>query len=194
MSNKTFLDNVDENKVSELLSNVDKNVKYFNDITDKVTKSYTEHLDKLMKTFYLEHRKLKDYSTDELERLYLDLTNLLYFMGDRLEQLGINSDVSKATKQEVYNKAYLNNQIKDVDKKNKTTISENQAVAEESSKYETVVNSIYERAYRIVKFKIDAGYEMVHTISKVLSKRMKEVDLSLYANNKVKTQPTFTDD
>lgn len=194
MSNKTFLDNVDENKVSELLSNVDKNVKYFNDITDKVTKSYTEHLDKLMKTFYLDHRKLKDYSTDELERLYLDLTNLLYFMGDRLEQLGINSDVSKATKQEVYNKAYLNNQIKDVDKKNKTTISENQAVAEESSKYETVVNSIYERAYRIVKFKIDAGYEMVHTISKVLSKRMKEVDLSLYANNKVKTQPTFTDD
>lgn len=194
MSNKTFLDNVDENKVSELLSNVDKNVKYFNDITDKVTKSYTEHLDKLMKTFYLNHRKLKDYSTDELERLYLDLTNLLYFMGDRLEQLGINSDVSKATKQEVYNKAYLNNQIKDVDKKNKTTISENQAVAEESSKYETVVNSIYERAYRIVKFKIDAGYEMVHTISKVLSKRMKEVDLSLYANNKVKTQPTFTDD
>ena len=75
-----FLDNVDENKVSELLSNVDKNVKYFNDITDKVTKSYTEHLDKLMKTFYLDHRKLKDYSTDELERLYLDLTNLLYFI------------------------------------------------------------------------------------------------------------------
>ena len=84
MSNKTFLDNVDENTVSELLSNVDKHVKYFNDITDKVTKTYTEHLDKLMKTFYLDHRKLKDYSTDELERLYLDLTNLLYFMSRQI--------------------------------------------------------------------------------------------------------------
>ncbi len=187
LANNTFLNNIDESKVNDLLNSTKDNCSYFNSITDSVTKSYTEHLDKIMQKFYKDHRNIKEYSTEELESLYLELTNLLYFMGDRLEQLGINNDLSKAARQEIYNKAYLDNQIKDTDKKNKTTVSENQAVAEEASKYESVVNSIYERAYRIVKYKIDAGYEMVHSISKVLSKRIKEVDLTLYSSNRIKT-------
>ena len=60
-------------------------------------------------------------ATDVLERYYLELTGILYFMGERLERLGVQEDVSKSAAKEVYNR-YLNNQIKDVDKKNKTTV------------------------------------------------------------------------
>ena len=182
MANTTYLDNVDTEKVDALLEQTNQNVEYFNNITKKVANSYSEHLDKLMQNFYNRHKQIKDVPTEELEDLYLELTNLLYFMGDKLESLGIYSDMSKAAKQEIYNKAYLDNQIKDTDKKNKTTVAENVAVAESAAQYETVVNSIYERAYKIIKYKIDAGYELVNTLRKVISRRMQEVDLAAYGN------------
>lgn len=95
-------------------------------------------------------------------------------MGDRLENIGIKADLSDAARKEVYNKAYLNNQVKDVEKKNKTTVAECQAVAEEASKYETIVNSIYERAYKIIKYKIDAANKLIDVIRKVITKRMND--------------------
>lgn len=179
--NITFLDNVDTDKVTDLLDRTAQNVEYFNDVTKQVTEEYTKNLDKLMQEFYKMQKDLDSVSTDKLESIYLELTNLLYFMGTKLEQLGMHSDMSKAMKQEIYNKAYLDNQIKDREKKNKTTIAENQAVAEEASKYESAVNSIYERSYKIIKFKIDAGYEFVNTLRKVISRRMQETELSMYS-------------
>ena len=187
----TYLDNVDTAKVDELLQATDKNVEYFNSVTKQVTEAYSTHLDKLMQDFYQRHKEIKDVPTAELENLYLELTNLLYFMGDKLEQLGIHDDMSKAARQEVYNKAYLDNQVKDTDKKNKTTVAENVAVAENAAQYESVVNSIYTRAYKILKYKIDAGYEMVNTLRKIISRRMQEVDLSMYGNKQPRNNAVF---
>ena len=63
--------------------------------------------------------------------------------------------MAKASEKEVYNNAYLANQVKDSEKKNKTTVAENQAVAEQESQYEAVVSSIYDHACKMVKFKIE---------------------------------------
>ena len=75
---------------------------------------------------------------------------------------------------QVYNTAYLNNQIKDAEKKNKTTVAENTAIAENSAIYEGTVNDIYNKAYKIVKNKIDAAQTMISTLSKIMSKRIQE--------------------
>ena len=56
--------------------------------------------------------------------------------------------------------------------KKKPTVAENQAVADAASIYESCVNSIYERAYKVVKFKIDAAQTMISTLSKMLSRRI----------------------
>ena len=177
LANETFLYGVDTDKVSSLINDTNENVKYFNDTASQIASEQTKHLDELMQKLYLIVRKPDDVDTTVLENYYLELTNLLYFMGDKLEQLGVYSDMSKAAAKEVYNSAYLSNQIKDVDKKNKTTVAENQAVAEQKSQYEQVVNSIYEHAYKIVKYKIDAGFEMINTLRKVISRRMQEENL-----------------
>ena len=181
---ETFLNNVDVNKVQELLSDTDDNVEYFNSVATQTANRYTEHLDKLMQNLYKLVMNLKDCPTDKLEKYYLELTNLIYFMGDKLEQLSIHGDMSKAAEKEIYNKAYLANQVKDSDRKNKTTVAENQAVAEEESKYEAVISSIYDHAYKIVKFKIDAAKDMVNTLRKTISRRMQEEQLSSFSMNK----------
>lgn len=181
MANKTFLYNVDTEEVSKLMKETEENSAYFDEVVKKVANEQTRHLDELMQKAYKAIKSPEFVSDAQLERYCAELTNLLYFMGDKLEKLGVYADVSKAAYREVYNNFYLDNQIKDSEKRNKTTVAENQAVAEQSSKYESVVSSMYERAHKIVKYKVDAGYEMVNTLRKQISRRMKEQDLSMYS-------------
>ena len=191
--NDTFLLNVDEEKVKELMKDTDNNVEYFNNVATETANKYTEVLDKLMKIIY--SGVVKNGATDEqLEKYYLELTNVVYFMGDKLEQLNISGDMAKASEKEVYNKAYLANQIKDSEKKNKTTVAENQAVAEQESQYEAVVSSIYEHAYKMVKFKIDAAKDMINTLRKVISRRMQEQQLSSFGSSKISSNSVFSED
>jgi sRNA-binding carbon storage regulator CsrA len=190
MANETYLNNVDTQKVSFLMEETGKNVEYFNSVSAETAEKYTKHLDVLMKELYKTLVKPSEVPTSVLEQNVLELTNLIYFMGDKIESLGVFDDMSGAAAKEVYNKAYLDYQVKDaVDKKNKTTVAECTAVAEQSAQYETVVNSIYEHAYKIVKFKIEAAYKMVDVLRKIISHRMQEESLSAY-----NTPKSFVDD
>lgn len=191
--NETFLANVDEEKVQELLNNTNANVEYFNKVSAETAIKYTELLDKLMRKIY-SNAVSKEATDEQLEKYYLELTNTVYFMGDKLEQLNISCDMAKASEKEIYNKAYLANQIKDTEKKNKTTVAENQAVAEQESQYEAVVSSIYDHAYKMVKFKIDAAKDMINTLRKIISRRMQEQQLSSFGNNKISNNSAFMED
>lgn len=195
MAKTTIISNVDTVAIKEMMEDTDDNVKYFNDVSKETADKYTKHLDELMQTLYRVIKKQEfgeDVSSKDLEHYYLELTNLIYFMGNKLEQLSIYGDMAKSAEKEVYNKAYLSNQIKDSDKKNKTTVAENQAVAEQESQYESVVSLIYEHAYKIVRFKIDAAKDMVGTLRKVISRRMQEEQLSSFNSGKVTA--TFVED
>lgn len=173
---QTFLNNIDEEKVTNLLNEVQTNSDYFTNITNQVVSAYSNDLDTLMGEIHIDINSENTIATETIEDHLLQLSSLLYYVGSRVEMVGIKADVSKAARQEVYNSAYLNNQSMDPDKKSKTTVAENVAVAEEESKYQTVIQSIYERVYKIIKFKIDAGYELLSSLKKVLSRRMQEID------------------
>lgn len=178
MKSNNILYNVDDEKVKKLLEDTDENSQYFTSITNNVIDSYVGDLDLIMNNLYDIINNNQNLTNDSIENYMLRLSNTLYYLGDRLEIVGIKADVAKAAKQEVYNRAYLDNQIKDSEKKNKTTVAENQAVAEENSKYESIITSIFERVYKVIRFKIDAGQEMLKTLSKILTKRLQEFDLT----------------
>lgn len=184
---KSYLDNVDTEQVTKLLNNTDTNATYFTSITDNVVKSYSEQLDKILeKIRQTLATNETEMSMEQLEKYMLELSNCLYFIGEKLEYVGIKMDVSRAAQKEVYNNAYLDNDIEKFDdsgKKIKPTKDANIAVAEEKSKYENIVTSIYERTYKVIKFKIDAGYEMLSTLKKILSRRITEFEAS------TRTQP-----
>lgn len=189
----SYLNNIDTARVNALLSDTNNNVKYFNNICATTINSYTEALDNLMKDLYEDCIKNKNVEDDTLENYYLELTNMLYFMGAKLESLGIYSDMSRAAAKEVFNKTYLSSQVKDkTDGKNKTTIAECTALAENKAQYETVVNSVYDHAYKVVKYKIDAAYEMVNTLRKIISRRMNEDQLSVGGGTYKGATPTIT--
>lgn len=182
----TFLNSIDTAKVDSIMAATEVNVQYFNNISMETAKKYSEPLDNLMKDLYAECIATQQAPTDVLEKYYLELANMLYFMGEKLEQLGIYADMSKSAAKEVYSKHYIANNVKDATTgKNKTTVAELQASSEMASQYENVVNNIYDRSYNILRYKINAGQDMLATIRKILSSRQAELQLSATTPNVV---------
>ena len=121
-------------------------------------------------------------SDEILEKYVLELSNLLYFLGTRLETVGIKDDITKMSAKEVYNNTYTDN-LDVAPGGKKPTVAELNVMSENASRYETVVNSIYSRVYRQIKFKIDGAYEMLASLRKIVSKRMQENQLSYTRNS-----------
>lgn len=182
MSNSTYLNNIDEEKVTALLTATTENSKYFEDTVMGVVTAYSANLDSLMEAIYNSSIQEEAISTNAVERYYAELAGLLYFMSTEIEKLNIYNDMSKAAAREVYNKAYLSSSSeKDAKGKSVRTVAENTSIAEMSSQYETVVNQVYEHAYRTIRVKMDAANEMVTTLKNILKKRMSDD----YINNQI---------
>jgi hypothetical protein len=178
---ETFLSSLDTEKVGKLLNETTANVTYFNNACSEVIKKYSESLDNLMSDLYIECIKDGDATVNTLNRYYLELSNMVYFMIDKLEQLGVYADMAKSASKEVYSKSYLSNQVKEAGTgKNKTTVAELQAQAELSSQYESVVASIYDHAYKVVKGKLQSAQDMMNTLRKVLTVKGTEMQLSSF--------------
>lgn len=174
----TFLNNIDIDKVNELMNETQTNVEYFEKITEKVVLSYSGDLDKLMKDIYNDVLMKDQAPLNTLEKYFLELSNCLYYMGDKLEHLGVYDVMSKNAYKEVYNKKYLGLTTDIGESKKKPTVAELTAMAESEAQYEGVVNDVYAKAYKIVKNKVDAATTMLNSISKIISKRMTEMQLN----------------
>lgn len=178
--NETFLTtDTAQSKLNEVAESTETNSQYFLEVSNKLVDEATKDLTKLMLT--INHTTMDDNLSDtQLEHFILELSNMLYFMGDKLEDMGVKDDLAKLSAKEAYNDAYLGS-ISLSDKK--PTVAELTAKAEDTSRYETIMSNIYSRAYREIKFKIDSAYEMLASLRKVLSKRMQDAQLSAQRNN-----------
>ena len=168
----------DLSKIEDKIENTKTNVSYIEDMINHVLEDYTFHLDTIMRNIYkdiIEPDITAPLNT--LEKYFFELSNELYYAGDRLEQLGIYDVVSKNACKEVYNANYLKLTSVEESKK-KPTVAELTALSEKASQYEEVVNSIYNKAYKMFKNKIDAATVMLNTISKIISKRINEMQLN----------------
>lgn len=152
-----------------ILKKVDTQSKIIQDISDNLVKEYCTDLDDCMNGIRNCLRNPNSISDILLETYILDLANILYFTGSAQEDLGIKEDTCKMIRQEVYSKA----------RENATgTVADKTAKAELISQQETIVLSIYSRAYKKVKLRMDSGYEMLNSLKKVMNKRITEMELS----------------
>ena len=141
-----------------------------NDLTNKLVADYCKQLDNYVKF-------VKDLLQDnehpptavELDDIVMNLPVLLYFCGEAQENLGIKTDVAKAIKQEKYNEIY---------REVKGTIADKTAKSELAAQSETITHIIYDRAYKIVKNKLEASYELLSSIKKVITRRISEQSLA----------------
>lgn len=163
--------NDEQPKTAEsIMQKVDNISDTIKEISDKLVIRYCKDLDDLMFTIREELQDKGEITDEELEFHILDLANTLYFTGSAQEDLGIKEDTCKAIRQEVYSKAR--------EQATGKTVADKTAQAELISQAETMTLAIYSRAYKKVKLRMDAGYEMLNSLKKVMNKRITEMELS----------------
>lgn len=171
---------IDIDKISEKINDLDEDIENIEHILTDTVSYYSADLDRVMNNIQ------KDIIEDEypailtIEKYFVELSSVLYSMCERSERLGIFDSISKSKAQETYNVKYLEHQHStdgQVGTK-KPTVAESQAVSENAAIYDKTINDLYSRAYRIVKNKVDAAETMVSTLSKILSHRMQESQMT----------------
>ena len=140
-------------------------------IVNEIIEPYCKDLDK----YVLFIRDcLKDGETpptnEELDDFCMNLSTLIYFASGMCEQLGIRDDISKAVYKEVYNDARS--------ALSEGTIADKDSIAELQAQQEQITSVCYNRAYRIVKAKVEAAQELLASCKKVLTRRCQEFELT----------------
>ena len=154
----------------DIMQKVDNISDTIHEISDKILNNYCKPLDVEMEVIRLELKENNSLTDDTLEKHILELANRLYYTGSAQEDLGIKEDTCKAIRQEVYSKAREHATGK--------TVADKTAQAELIAQAETMTLAIYSRAYKKVKLRMDAGYEMLNSLKKVMNKRITEMELS----------------
>lgn len=162
---------------NSIMNKVDNTSNIIKELSDNLVEKYCTSLDVKMGVIRLELKENNSLTDDTLEKHILELANILYFTGSAQEDLGIKEDTCKAIRQEVYLKAR--------EQATGKTVADKTAQAELISQAETMTLAIYSRAYKKVKLRMDAGYEMLNSLKKVMNKRITEMELSnsRYINN-----------
>ena len=100
----------------------------------------------------------------------MNLSTYIYFAGGMCEQLGIRDDISKSLWKEIYHTK--RNELE------RGTVADKDSLAELASQQEQLTNICYNRAYRIMKSKVENAQELMSSCKKVLSRRLAEIELT----------------
>ena len=165
------LTDVDRKAIGGIQLRVENHSDIISNIVNEIIDPYCKDLDRYV-MFIKEclHDGETPPTNDELDDFCMNLSTLIYFAGGMCEQLGIRDDISKAVYKEVYNNA--RSALSD------GTVADKDSLAELQAQQEQITSVCYNRAYRIVKAKIDAAQELLASCKKVLTRRCQEFELT----------------
>ena len=170
MGNLNVYDNIEIPKINNIKLHVEDNSSIVDTIVNDIISPYCKSLD----DYVLFIRSCLNGGNNpptnsELEDFCLNLSTEIYFASGMCENLGIRDDISKAVYKETYNSARLSQE--------KGTVADKDTIAELSSQQEQLTSICYNRAYRMMKSKVEAAQEMLASCKKTLSHRMQEMAL-----------------
>jgi hypothetical protein len=147
---------------TEIIKTVKHNSKEIEDVVnivvDKFCKEFDIYIDEVR-----EKIEKKDYTIYDLNEIILRIPLLLYRLGDGRELVGIREDVSRIVKEEAFNKIYLESE---------GTAQAKKSQAELQTQIEELYRIAYNRAYRIIQHKADAGTRLLDSAKKIITANM----------------------
>ena len=161
--------------IKAIREKVETNSRAIEDIVYDIITPYCADLDK-----YVDFIKecLKDGenppTSAELDDFCMNLSTYIYFAGGMVEQLGIRDDISKALYKEMYHQSRAD--------LSHGTVADKDSLAELASQQEQLVNVCYNRAWKIMKSKVENAQELLSSCKKVLSRRISEQELTRLGN------------
>ena len=142
-----------------------------NDIVTKCCEGLDNYINYVRDLLSPDNYNLTD---EQLDDIIMTIPTLIYFASETQEKLGLRHDVAESRRKISYNEFFVATEGSAGVKK---------GVAENQTFDEAMVVIIYDRAYNIVKSKINTALELLQSAKKVVSRRMQAVDISRSAPN-----------
>ena len=147
-----------------------ENSKLIEDIVYEITREYTKGLDEIMINCRIIFNSKDKATNEELEDLLSQLPCALYFVASEgQEVIGIKQDIAEMTRKENYNIAR---------EKATGTIADKNTTAEMQVINEAINEVIYERAYKMIKSKVEMAQEMINSLKRVFDARRADYEIS----------------
>ena len=170
--------------VTEILSKLIKEVqeestpvvKLSNQLIEDYSKdldSAISELDMIMES--IGENSIEDIPDSQIEYYCVKIPALMYYAGQRVEELGMQADLASNAKKTAQNEAML---------KVTGTVQEKKARVEQITEDKALVEAIYRRAYNSLKVKLEMAEKIYSGLKKALSKRIAEVDLDRFSKDK----------
>jgi len=161
----------DEDSLTKIQENIESNAGALDTIVNDIIAPYCRDLDKYV-GFIKECLKDGENppTNEELDDFCMNLSTYIYFAGGTCEYLGIRDDISKAVYKEMYHTARASQDT--------GTVADKDSLAELASQEEFIVSAAYNRAYKIMKSKVENAQELLASVKKVLSRRIQEAELT----------------
>ena len=170
MGEVTIDENCNINYKERIIDKSNDLEKAVNNIVEFHTKELTAHINSIRAMLKDETDILTD---QEIEDIMLRLPIILYDKTDDQELVGLQSDYANQIYKEAYNEAY---------KLARGTVADKTSVAELNTMTNKLDQIIFDRAYKIIKQKINMAMETLNAVKKVQSMRQDRENLGRFSN------------
>lgn len=137
--------------------------------------SAISELDMIMES--IGENSIEDIPDSQIEYYCVKIPALMYYAGQRVEELGMQADLASNAKKTAQNEAML---------KVTGTVPEKKARVEQLTEDKALVEAI---AYNSLKVKLEMAEKIYSGLKKALSKRIAEVDLDRFSKDKYINEP-----
>ena len=158
------------NKNEILNQEILENSKLIEEIVYEICKKYTGDLDNIMNTCRNIFTSEQKITNQEIEDLLAQLPSALYFVNEGQETIGIRQDIAEITKKQNYVIAR---------EKAVGTVADKNTTAEGATINESINEIIYQRAYKMIRNKIELTQEMINRLKRIFDARMTEYQISM---------------
>lgn len=149
-------------------------------LSNQLIEAYSEDLDSVISELdmimdSIGENSIEDLPDSQIEYFCVKIPALMYYAGQRVEELGMQVDLASSSKRVALNEALL---------KVSGTVPEKRAKAESLTEDKAMVEAIYKRAYNSLKVKLEMAEKVYSGLKKALSKRIAETDLDRFSKDK----------
>jgi hypothetical protein len=175
---------------SEILSKLIKEVQEESSpvikLSNQLVEEYTNELDSLISELEMimdsiGGSSIEDIADSQIEYYCVKIPALMYYAGQKVEELGMQADLASSNKRNAQNDAML--QVSG-------TVPEKKAQVEKLTEDKTLVEAIYRRAYNSLKTKLEMAEKVYSGLKKALTKRISETDLDRFSKDRYRREET----
>lgn len=166
--------------LSKLIKEVQEEATTVVKFSNQLVEAYVKDLDEAMRELTvimdsIGENSIEDIPDSHIEYYCVKIPSLMYYAGQKVEELGMQADLASNSKKVALNDALL---------KVSGTVPEKKAQAEKLTEDKALVEAIYRRAYNSLKTKLEMAEKVYSGLKKSLSKRISEADLDRFSKDK----------